>query len=688
MNLKRNDNNDGDNNSTIINIDVEIKFALTFLGRILITIYSFQGLFFLYNFIFQYLALPALFFYFFEGKYTIIQIIAAIIYISIAILTSNVLVIPTYEFLSFPFLKHHNPFSHLESFRYIYRDTKFNCESVAKKNIPLLNIFLFSISIIYLIGFLLGLISEITFFKVFSEFLILFFVYIYYLTVIFCYFLISVYIIIWHNPLKFKNHIFPDINLLSYSLNPIYNDNYEGENDEQVEVRIYGKRNILRIFFCFMLLYSTLISTILNNNNNNKETNWLWRIIKHFSLILFIFSLSIILNFPFCYKNQKTFGSFLNSKKKLKSKVKYPVMVPAIRVLCDILFLLVSSTLCFAFYMMKEQLNEDIIDLDDFNQIFENKVDSENQLLPSICRTSIYNIPLYLYIPFINDAYYFNNTKDTSKKSSFDYENYKNIFFNDNYTIEIENLIEGNESVKMVRYDIESKEENVNVTILSIKGTSHKKDLYLDLQLFMPSVFLNLLSTFSIFGDENDSFNSKMIEYSLSIPYRLFGEFLFVDDYIHKLEDAYKNTSSTFRDNVVIVGHSLGGGLSKILGRITKTQAISLSGPGINAFHTNWTSDGNSGNFDLSFIDLIPDKDLIPRVEVSGGTIYRIVCNKSPFKCHDKALSLCETLIMCRSKYYKFYCYILGGLKNREINEIKKYSSLRKRKNENNTNLN
>ena len=143
----------------------------------------------------------------------------------------------------------------------------------------------------------------------------MFFVYIYYLTVIFCYFLISLYIIICHNPLKFKNHIFPDINLLSYSLNPIYNDNYEGENDEQVEVRIYGKRNILRVFFCFMLLYSTLISTILNNNNNNKETNWLWRIIMHFSLILFIFSLSIILNFPFCYKNQKTFGSFLNSKK-------------------------------------------------------------------------------------------------------------------------------------------------------------------------------------------------------------------------------------------------------------------------------------------------------------------------------------------------------------------------------------
>ena len=59
---------------------------------------------------------------------------------------------------------------------------------------------------------------------------------------------------------------------------------------------------------------------------------------------------------------------------------------------------------------------------------------------------------------------------------------------------------------------------------------------------------------------------------------------------------AYYNAivSGTILKNVVIVGHSLGGGLSKILGRITKNQAISLSEPGINAFHTNWTSDWNS----------------------------------------------------------------------------------------------
>jgi len=42
-------------------------------------------------------------------------------------------------------------------------------------------------------------------------------------------------------------------------------------------------------------------------------------------------------------------------------------------------------------------------------------------------------------------------------------------------------------------------------------------------------------------------------------------------------------------------------------------------------------------------IDLVPDMDLVPRVEVSGGTIYKIICNQGSFKCHSKAAPLWET---------------------------------------------
>ena len=68
--------------------------------------------------------------------------------------------------------------------------------------------------------------------------------------------------------------------------------------------------------------------------------------------------------------------------------------------------------------------------------------------------------------------------------------------------------------------------------------------------------------------------------------------------------------------------------------------------------------------------------DLVPRVEVSGGTIYRIICKKGVFNCHGKELSLCETLIMCRYPNYEGYCKKIANLTDAEINIIKSGSEL------------
>ena len=602
------------------------------------------------------------------------QLFFGVVYLIIAILTSNVMVIPTFEFLSFPFLKYKNPFSHLDTFNYIFEDEKFNTKDFVGKNKGKTNLCLILISICYIYGFFSGLFSNSAFIKNVVEFLILSFVYVYYLVIIFCYINISIYAFI-KNPLKFKNKILPNINLLNYSLNPIYKDNYKENENIQISENFLDIRNIMRIILLILSILVAIFFSVINSRSLGFS-------LFHILFICSIFILSIVLNFPFCYKNSKGYGGFFNSKITLKknAKSKKPIMVSAIRFISDILFILISSILFLSFFFMKENLNEDFIDFDNFAQIFENKIESKNHLLPSICNSKIYNLPIYLYIPFINDAYYYN--KINGKKTSFEYGNYKKIFFDKNYIIKpIGNLINESEGVKMVRYDVQNEKENINVTILSIKGTSHKKDLYMDLQLFMPSVFLNLLSTFSLFGNEMESFIYKIVEYSLSIPYRMFGEFLFINKYIKDLVSAYNETSKSISENVVIVGHSLGGGLSKILGRITKNQAISLSGPGINAFHTLWTSDGNSENFDLSFIDLVPDYDLVPRVEVSGGTIYRIFCNQGPFICHDKTLSLCEALAMCRSNYYEFYCYKIAYLNTNQIKEILNSSDLKRKNN-------
>ena len=198
----------------------------------------------------------------------------------------------------------------------------------------------------------------------------------------------------------------------------------------------------------------------------------------------------------------------------------------------------------------------------------------------------------------------------------------------------------------------------------------------MDAQLFVSSIFLSLLTAFSLTSSQKDSWSFNLMEYSLNIPYRIFLRFLIIDTYLEDLKQAYIKNEYTFYQNVVIVGHSLGGGLAKLFGRFIGKQAISLSGPGVNAFHSLWTYKKESENFGISAIDFVPDMDVIPRIEVSGGTIYKIICKKGVLSCHGKELSLCETLIMCRNPIYWEYCKKVAELKDEEILKIVESSNL------------
>jgi len=349
-------------------------------------------------------------------------------------------------------------------------------------------------------------------------------------------------------------------------------------------------------------------------------------------------------------------------------------MVSFVRLVCNVIITMVALLLFFSFFFFKESNDLPIIEkINNELQPKNQTIDMNSLLLPSICSSYIQNIPLYLYMPFINDAYYYNIS---AHNSSFNFEKYKRLFFDDSYSIEIKgDLINGYEdTVKMIQYNVRTPQNEV--TILSIKGTSNSKDVYMDFQLYFPSILLNILSTFSILGSQKQTYSFRFIEFSLSIPYRLFSSYSVVSDYLELLKNAYNNNTHSFYKNVIIVGHSLGGGLAKLLGRVLNKQAISLSGPGVNAFHSLWGYEGNSENFEISAIDLVPDMDLVPRVEVSGGTVYRIICKKGPFACHSKEISLCEVLTMCRNPNYVAYCQKLAYLTDIEIDDLKNSTEL------------
>ena len=759
------DNKDKDKNNNNQNCDIhlgsDIMFGITFPGRIIMTLYSFHGLFFILNFIIQYIILvPG---YLYEINNKIERGLWGIMYLIFALFTSNILVIPCFEFLSFPFLNFRYPLAHLKSFKSIIKNENFDSEKETRHNSICCNLILILIELIYFLGYGLGLASISTNVKDVTKFIILFMIYIYYLSIFLCYIFCSIYLIfesfkdsvarykskklnedfvkqeqkkekidpnkqdindnIKDNEIKgfgnlenvqvkksscynricgcfevFKgafdfNQFFekrkemPDINLFSYVINPILKKNYDlpkisEEKIPQWEGNCYYLFIILRIS---LLLFSLILIIIVLGNKSGLSI--------FFFIIFFLLMLSvtIIMNFPFCFRNKKTYGpfwtcfsneseiygTFWSSKITYKVKLRHPNMISIIRFVCNVICLLASALLFFSFYFIEE--NDNVNDFPEFEPK-KNKISSE-LLLPNICFSSIHNIPIYLYIPFINDAYYYNNNPKISPGffSSFQVPGYKDLFYSEDYEIEIKgNLIpkkENNEeSVKMIQYNV--KNAFNEVTILSIKGTSNSKDIYLDFQLYFPSILLNILSTFSIFGQQKETYSFQFIEYSLSIPYRLFFQYLIIDGYLKDLENAYIDHQDSFYKNVIIVGHSLGGGLCKILGRLVKRQAISLSGPGVNAFHHLWGYMGNSENFEISAIDLVPDMDLVPRVEVSGGTVYRIICREGPLDCHSKVLSLCEILIMCRSPNYEQYCRKMANLNDAQIKQIYKSSEL------------
>ena len=706
-------------------------FGLSLFGRLIFTLYSLHGLFFIYNLIIQFLvAFPSLVYTDIIPKWARIPFF--FLYIIYAVNSSNILVIPTFEFFSFPFLFYKEPFAHIISIVLNFKDKKrkYNYED-AKNEYNRYSIgILIGVEIAYIIGLICVYGLNYIFIKDYIKMGILILIYIYYLIICFSYIAFFAYIIgiMLYNckdicncrkilNSEFKDREISNLNLFSNIINPFLYKNYTKEhlnengelelqelNEDEMEDKCLFENGccktviILKII-TFIFSLCCFFSILVNLLNSFSD-------IFFFSLLyLSMTILTMVLNFPFCYRNRRTYGTFGGCCKCceccescecceccvcekgnnfIKSDIKYtkkisllPNLVSCSRLISNVVLFIAGFAFSLIYFA---NIQTDKKQTSFFKGIIPSKeiINHKNLLLPNVCYSSVHNIPLILFLPFINDAYYYGNIvsekNEKEYKSSLEIEEYIKLFFDEGYEINVKgNLVNKKDTVAMVQYNVKNKKNYL--TILAIKGTSITTDMYIDAQLYVSSILLSILFSFSL-TTEKESNTFKLIEYSLSIPYRIFFRFLIIDKYMNDLKDAFIENEYSFHNNVVIVGHSLGGGLAKLFGRFIGKQAISLSGPGINAFQSLWKYEKNSENFAISAIDLIPDMDLVPRVEVSGGTIYRIICKMGVGKCHGKELSLCETLIMCRHPIYESLCLKQTNLGQKGINEIKESSEL------------
>ena len=303
----------------------------------------------------------------------------------------------------------------------------------------------------------------------------------------------------------------------------------------------------------------------------------------------------------------------------------------------------------------------------------------ENNFENIICNSTIYGLNM-LKIGSLALASYTTNIENTKNyiEKSFFKEKIENIT-----EMRIINQDSKYGLVLLITLKIPNEKP---LSIFAIQGSIKKLDWWLDIEIFCSSAIFSFLNRIS--ATQLESLTSNIITFLLTLPLRFLDKLTLFKKYFESLDPYISQEIKKIngKNNIIFIGHSLGGGLAKFFGLKYHKESISFSGPGITPLEFKLKDELNYKYFKTNLIDVIPDYDTIPRIETSAGIRYRVLCNKGFFACHSMERTICQMGATCRredltgdicmSLFGKEYFNIrkLAGIKNdipKEYNKSK-----------------
>ena len=278
----------------------------------------------------------------------------------------------------------------------------------------------------------------------------------------------------------------------------------------------------------------------------------------------------------------------------------------------------------------------------------EPTTDQKRKIVSQLCYVSPYRLKMIQVIALANAAYL----------NEEDLETLTTEFFNDTaMPVSSSDSMEINSSNHgagaYFQFDTE------DLTVVSFRGTSERLDGALDIQMFLSSALLTSSSILSLFTTTVMPFTNRQIKKVVASPLILVKPISLVDKYVRDLKAWYEQIPK--KTNILFTGHSLGGGLAKLFGHLYGRPSIAVSGPGVTLLQQVYAPIDRSIWIDNDYessltsqTDVIPDLDVVPRVEISTGTHYRVLCNAGVFSCHSIDRTLCMTGIMCETEHEQF----------------------------------
>ena len=196
----------------------------------------------------------------------------------------------------------------------------------------------------------------------------------------------------------------------------------------------------------------------------------------------------------------------------------------------------------------------------------------------------------------------------------------------------------------------------LDTAIVSIQGTAKIWDLFADAQLWSTALLLQGLRAVLPLGQ---IWTPIMVDLVFAMSW--------LDSPVLNKLSYYKETTkfvnflkdNKFYGNLVITGHSLGGGLAIISGSQTGVPAIAVSGPNALISRKSFLPMLTTEQLNTLSFNIVPDRDPVAHVDDVARLSQRILCRadlSDIFGCHDVERTLCEIMFTCGSDGRPFIC--------------------------------
>lgn len=180
-------------------------------------------------------------------------------------------------------------------------------------------------------------------------------------------------------------------------------------------------------------------------------------------------------------------------------------------------------------------------------------------------------------------------------------------------------------------------------TIFAIQGTNSALDILDDINIWTPAA---IMQGFSAAGPGVSNSVAQAIALLSTV---LYGEAVQKRYFSALLKHVIGRQKQWPNRRMYLTGHSLGGGLAKLVASQTSIQAVTFMAPGLAT--TGFVVFGQDVTPQLrnTSLTVMPENDIVSRVDNQRGVVIRVDCSGNPLTCHKIYNTLCFMYDKCGS---------------------------------------